>query len=62
MISTQIIYNAYVMVADEVADLRYLGKGVYLLQMVGENLPSKMNSYAVQQTLKHALLKKECLK
>lgn len=55
MISTQLIFEAYQPVADKVADLRYLGKGVYLLRMVGENLPAKMNSYAVQQTLKHAL-------
>ena len=51
MISTDLIYNAYMANADSVISLRLLGKGVYLLRMVGEDRPSLMNSYAVMKRL-----------
>ena len=51
MITTDLIYNAYMANADSVISLQILGKGIYLLHMVGEDLPQKMNSYAVMKRL-----------
>ncbi len=51
MISNELIYNAYMANADRVISVKLLGKGIYLLHMVGEELPQKMNSYAVMKRL-----------
>ena len=51
MITTDLIYNAYMANADSVISLQILGKGIYLLHMVGEDRPQKMNSYAVMKRL-----------
>ena len=51
MISTDLIYNAYMANADSVVSLQILGNGLYLLHMVGEDRPQKMNSYAVMKRL-----------
>ena len=51
MITTDLIYNAYMANADSVISLQILGKGLYLLHMVGEDRPQKMNSYAVMKRL-----------
>ena len=51
MISSEMIYEAYLEVADTVVSLQILGKGMYLLQMVGDEFPQKMNSYAVMSVL-----------
>jgi len=51
MISSELVYNAYLANADAVITLQVLGKGIYLLQMVGDEFPQKMNSYAVMKRL-----------
>ena len=51
MISSKLIYEAYMAVSEKVVSLKILGKGVYLLHMVGEDRPQKMNSYAVMNVL-----------
>ena len=51
MISNELIYNAYMANADTVISVKILGKGLYLLHMVGEDQPQKMNSYAVMKRL-----------
>jgi hypothetical protein len=55
MISTEQIYNAYMANADSVISLQILGKGIYLLHMVGDELPQKLNSYAVMNVLEPEL-------
>jgi len=37
--------------ADSVISLQILGKGIYMLHMVGEDRPQKMNSHAVMKRL-----------
>jgi hypothetical protein len=51
MISSEMIYEAYLEVADKVVSLQILGKGMYLLHMVGDEFPQKLNSYAVMSVL-----------
>ena len=51
MIPADLIYNAYMANADSVISVKILGKGLYLLHMVGEDYPQKMNSYAVMKRL-----------
>jgi len=51
MISNELIYNAYMANADRVISVKLLGEGIYLLHMVGEDRPQKMNSYAVMKRL-----------
>ena len=36
---------------DKVVTCRFLGKGIFLLTMVGDSYPRKMNSYGVMQTV-----------
>ena len=36
---------------DKVVTCRFLGKGIFLLTMVGDSYPRKMNSYALMQTV-----------
>ena len=51
MISNELIYNAYMANSDRIVSMKLLGKGVYLLHMVGEDRPQKMNSHAVMKRL-----------
>ena len=51
MISSALIYEAYMAVSEKVISLKILGKGVYLLHMVGQDRPQKMNSHAVMNVL-----------
>ena len=36
---------------DKVVTCRFLGKGIFLLTMVGDSYPRKMNSYALMKTV-----------
>ena len=51
MIPVTDIYDAYLKNADNVISLQVLGKGLYLLHMVGDMYPVKLNSYAVMSVL-----------
>ena len=50
MISNELIGEA-LQRNDNVVSCQFLGKGIFLLRMVGDSLPMKMNSYAVMQTV-----------
>lgn len=48
MISNELIGEAIAR-NDDVCSCKFLGKGMFLLRMVGDELPQKMNSYAVMK-------------
>jgi hypothetical protein len=54
MISNELIGEA-LQRNDNVVSCQFLGKGIFLLRMVGDSLPTKMNSYAVMSVLEPEL-------
>lgn len=49
MISNELLYDAYMANADKVISLEILGGGVYLLHLVGEDYPQKLNASGVMK-------------